>query len=157
MPVFDLPSRERKLDSLDSLLRDGPLIPVEISIPEPLQEWCLQQGFPVPPPCFGYALIDTGAAVSAIDEAVLIALDIAPIDSMPLSTPSGNSHHLVYPAKVSIPSVSVQNAAISRFCGLSIGLGYRRRKTDVMLLGRDLLADFLLLYNGPGANVTVAC
>src|ERR1700722_4892901 len=107
MPVFEFVFHGPANQTDRALLRDGALIPVEIGVPAPLEAWCAQQSIPLPAPRSGYALIDTGASISAIDEELLLELEIAPIDSIPLATPNGDSDNFVYPAKVSFPAIDM--------------------------------------------------
>jgi hypothetical protein len=98
MPVFDFVWWDQQ--SGGHIERDGPIIPVEISMPVALEEWCVKNGIQVATPVSGYALIDTGASISGIHEPILGQLSIVPIDSIPLGTPSGTDRAFVYPTRV---------------------------------------------------------
>ncbi len=156
MPVFDFDFQTPNLKIHETLLRDGPLLAVEISVPAAMELWCLTQSFPVPPAVCGYALVDTGAAVSAVHEGVLTALGLAPIDSVPVSTPSGDSDMFVYPARVSFPGLDVTPHTLTTFAGCQLDWLTPNGKNVVMLLGRDVLSDFLMVYNGRTGAITLA-
>ena len=156
MPVFDFDYRTPNLGLHETLLRDGPIIAVEIGVPAALEAWCHSQSIPTPGVVYGFALIDTGAAVSAVHEGVLTELGIAPIDSVPVSTPSGDSDMFVYPARVSFPGLDVTPHALSTFAGCQLDWMTPDGKNVVMLLGRDVLAEFLMVYNGKTGAITVA-
>lgn len=101
-------------------------------------------------------MIDTGAAVSAIQEQALTGLGIAPINSVPVSTPSGDSHMFIYPARVSFPGLDVTPHALSTFAGCQLDWITPDGRNLIMLLGRDVLAEFLMVYNGRNGTVTLA-
>src|SRR5882757_9170490 len=104
MPVFNFVQWDKV--NLGTLERDGPIIPVEVSMPTALEEWCVKNNFPIATPETGYALIDTGASISGIHEDILKQLSIVPIDSIPIGTPSGTGRAFVYPTRVSFPALN---------------------------------------------------
>src|SRR5262245_3632748 len=154
MPVLNFLhwTRERG----DTLQADGPIMPVEVNVPLALSEWCIRRNIAVPQPISGYALIDTGSSISGIHEAVLEQLGILPIDSIPLSTPAGSGRAFVYPTCVSFPALNVAGCAISRVVGDQLNFETPDGKKIIMLLGRDLLSQFLLVYNGRSSSITLA-
>lgn len=125
-------------------------------MPSALEEWCVKHNYPVPPPIAGYALIDTGAAISGIHEPILEQLSIIPFDSIPLVTPSGTGRAFVYPTRVSFPALNVQGYTINRVVGSQLNWKTGDGKDVIMLLGRDILAQFLLVYNGKFNLFTLA-
>ncbi|MCX6594388.1 MAG: aspartyl protease family protein [Acidobacteria bacterium] len=125
-------------------------------MPVALEEYFTENGFEIPAPVTGYALIDTGATSSAVHEPILQQLSILPIDSSPTSTPSGEGRSFVYPARVSFPGLRVGELRMDRVIGSQLDWGTPDGRTIVMLLGRDLLKHFLMVYNGPGSNITLA-
>ena len=60
MPVFDF-VHWAQAPTGGFLISDRPVIPVEISMPTVLEQYCVQNNIPVPPAISGHALIDTGA------------------------------------------------------------------------------------------------
>lgn len=84
MPTFDFLYWKENLG--DTLASTGPIVPVEVSMPQALQEFFNKNNIPIPPSQTGYALIDTGASVTAIEESVLTQMSILPIDSIPSSS-----------------------------------------------------------------------
>ena len=58
----------------------GPIVPVEISIPSSLAEVYTKENRAIPQPKSGWALIDTGATKSCVDDEVLVQLGVNPID-----------------------------------------------------------------------------
>ena|SRR3990167_3363799 len=154
MPVFDfLHWNKEQGDTLEST---GPLIQVEVGLPAALEEFCAVKGIQIPAPVAGYALIDTGASITAVHEPVLLGLGMLPIDAMPCATPSGEGRSFVYPAKVAFPALGVREYAIDRLLGCELKWTTTDGKEIIMLLGRDLLKHFLMVYNGKGSSITLA-
>jgi hypothetical protein len=125
-------------------------------MPSALEEWCVKHGFPVPAPEPGYALLDTGASIYGIHEPILEQLSITPIDSIPLGTPSGDGRAFVYPTRVSFPALNVQGYSINRVVGTQTDWTTAGGKRVIMLLGRDILTQFLMIYNGCFNSVTLS-
>jgi hypothetical protein len=73
MPTFDFFFWDQKTNS-GTLAQSGPIIPVEVSMPRALEEFCTKKAIPIPAPKVGYALIDTGASITAIDENIFAAV-----------------------------------------------------------------------------------
>jgi hypothetical protein len=113
------------------------------------------QGKALPKPVRGRGLIDTGSTCSFIDQSVAVALDLVPTGYTAISTvtPGSTDHFMgLYDAAVTI----VGHGAAVEFtlvrvvvCDLS-NLG-----VDV-LIGRDILDQCLLHYNGPAGLCTLA-
>lgn len=136
----------------------GPIIQVEVGVPKALRDHLTAKGDPIPATVTGFALIDTGAFATAIDEGVLTGLGLTPIDVILTSTPHGPGKSNVYPAEVSFPGLRVVQLPMERVigCNLNWSAGTATSKTILMLLGRDILKHFLLVYNGPESDVTIA-
>ena len=134
-------------------LRDvGPREPVEIHIPDALARNLVQAGQPIPPPQTGYALFDTGASVTAVDENILQALGLNPIGQTQVIMPDGKVHTCPqYPARIVFPGTRLPNLVFQKAVGTPLqNQGY------LALIGRDIMMDWVIVYNGPGAHVTFA-
>lgn len=153
MPIFDFVQWTQQKGG--SLTADGPLIPVEVSIPAALEQWSITNNSPIPPPAIGYALIDTGASVSGFHEPLLQQMNIQPVDSIPLSTPSGAGRCSIYPARLALPALNIPNVPV-RLAGNQLNWTASNGKNVVMLLGRDILFQFLMVYNGKMNSITLA-
>lgn len=155
MPVFNFVQWTQ--EGGGTLTKDGPIIPVEVNMPAALEEYCIRQNVPVPAAQSGYALIDTGASISGIHEPILQSLSVVPIDSIPLATPSAqDGRAFVYPTRVSFPGINVRGYAMSRVVGNALNWETSDGKRIIMLLGRDLLSQFLFVYNPSLNAVTLA-
>ena len=154
MPVFDFLHWSKEQG--DTLADTGPIIQVVLSMPAALAEFCREQNITVPLPVSGYALIDTGASNTAVHEDILKQLSVLPIDSIPHATASGVGKAFVYPAQVSFPDLGVPDLKMDRVVGCQLKWSTPDEKEVLMLLGRDLLRYFLMIYNGPSSSVTLS-
>lgn len=109
-----------------------------------------------PPPQFGRALVDTGASSSVVDSALILPLGIAPSSYALVHTPSTDGK----PAQQPVFDVSIwlYHAATRHFMERSfpvMGANLRSQGIDI-LLGRDLLGECLLVYDGPERRFCIA-
>ena len=153
MPVFNFFHWSK--DHGHTLTETGPLVAVEIGVPLALKQHLAEQGLAVPAPQSGFALVDTGAFATAVDESIFTALGVPPIDKVPTGTPHGAGRSNVYPASVTFPGMNVTDMPMERVIGCQLRWKTREDKEIIMLLGRDLLQYFLLVYNGPSSDVTL--
>ena len=154
MPVFDFLHWNKEQG--DTLADTGPLIQVVLSMPAALAAFCRENSLNVPLPVTGYALIDTGASNTAVDEGILKQLSVLPIDLISHSTASGAGTAFVYPAQVSFPDLNIPDMKMDRVVGCPLKWQTSDGKEVIMLLGRDLLTYFLMVYNGPASTVTLS-
>ncbi len=99
----------------------------------------------------GYALIDTGAALSGIDEDIAIRLKLPPAGTLHLSRPGPVPDFVAsrFHGEIAFPS----NQRFPAFSTLLVGYHALDTRIDdsiriVALLGRDWLAESRLLVNG---------
>jgi len=137
------------------LEQSGPIIPVTISLPVAMQEFLGQNGKDIPSPIRGMALIDTGAFATAVDCAVFEKLGINPIDRIVTNTPHGESTSDLYPASISFPALGLESLPMERIVGCKLQWPGEADSDVLMLLGRDLLKHFLMVYNGKHSDVTL--
>lgn len=90
------------------LIQIGPLLGVEISIPTVLAGVLTAQKHPLPQPKTGYALIDTGATKSGVDESVIKALGIQPVGVGTTLTAGGPKQQSLYPAHFRFPGEGLE-------------------------------------------------
>lgn len=132
--------------------RYGPLLNVEIALPQHLAQQYVAQEKQVPVPMKGLALIDTGASCCSIDIAAATNLGVAPVDMRRVNTPSGIEDQLVYPCLINCaegPFRFVTNTALaSKHLLVNQGI--------IALLGRDLLMNTVLIYDGKNGSFTLA-
>lgn len=158
MPVFDFFHWDK--DKGYTLAETGAILQVTVGIPPALEQLCLRDGIPIPAPITGYALIDTGASASAVHEQIFTDFGVQPIDHIPMSTPhTRDKFSFVYPAKVQFPGLNLSGDAIwpwIRVVGCELKWTTFDNKEIIMLVGRDILKFFLMVYNGVQSDVTLS-
>ena len=105
----------------------------------------------MPTPFDGYALFDTGASVTCVDEGVLRDLGLSPVGMTSMSTPSGGSKANTYACALYFPGSPLPDIELSFVVGVQL-----KNQGYVGLIGRDLLSNMILIYYGPGARITFA-
>ncbi|GAB0119897.1 hypothetical protein Acid7E03_39690 [Acidisoma sp. 7E03] len=97
------------------------------------------------------ALIDTGAGESCIDDELAVRLSLPVVDKRIVSGVGGQHTVNVYLGYVMIPSL---NAILSGlFCGVHLAKGGQFHQ---VLLGRTLLRNLVMVYDGISGTVTLA-
>lgn len=132
----------------------GPLMSIEVHAPPVVLQLAQSQGqtpSPPPPPATGLALIDTGASATVVDENALLALGVNPIGTTTVLTPSGAEQQLAYPAEIEFAGMPgrIQFASV-------LGSKHLAAQGIIALIGRDVLANALLVFNGPAGMFTIA-
>ena len=109
-----------------------------------------QPGQPMPTPITTVALIDTGASATVIQSGIAQQLNLQPVGAVQINTPSHAGIACpVYAIQVVIPGVLLQfeiTAIEAPLQGQGIGA----------LLGRDILASCVLIYQGWVNSFTLA-
>ncbi len=132
------------------LIQRGPCVPVVIHVPDQFAAEFTKQGKPIPPPISGFALIDTGAGSTCIDEEAAKKLGLPVINVVNMASASHGSHKAnVYPAKLQIAGLPMAINASS-----AIGAPLAVQKL-LALIGRDVLSHFILIYNGANGEFTL--
>src|SRR3990172_11027351 len=121
----------------------GPIIPVEIFLPNVLVSSIEKEGKVIRTPVTGHALIDTGASISAVDQDIIQSFGINPIGSSQVHTPSGNSIQFLYSLQFSFPGTPLPKIDFGAVLGSIL-----RPQGIIALFGRDILSMFVLVYNG---------
>jgi hypothetical protein len=143
----------------DTLEFYGPTIAVEIGF-DPATYAALA-GAPAPiaapatPPVPAqtvYALIDTGAQQSMIDEALAVQLSLPLINQQSVAGVSGPATANVYLAHLSVPLLGGQ-VQFGAFMGAQLQAGGQVHRA---LIGRTLLRRTLLIYDGERGSVRIA-
>jgi hypothetical protein len=153
MPVFNQIIQESQGNFGSTGLQQlGPVFEAEIAVPAALQEMLTAAGRPIPAPVKGRALIDTGATFSAVDDRIMTQLGIPPVGLVQLGTAGGRQMANQYPAKFTLivggGSISFESP---RATGVNIsGQPY------IALVGRDVLANVVMIYNGGMGFITIA-
>lgn len=132
--------KNKSLENMDSLLKDGPLIDVVVSaINSPQVIGTKQKHIK--------GLIDTGASDCIIDEALAKELNLSFLGQEEVSTPNGISHQSIYKVSLFVPETKFQ------YQGRLIEGNLREHdQVHEVLLGRDFLSTVIMIYNGKGGK-----
>lgn len=136
----------------------GPLIDVAVGLSAPRFQM-LQSANPQgtwPDPIMVKALVDTGASHTGIDLSLVQSLNLVPTGIASLITPStGNvpCDALCYDVAIHIPFPT--GMLWSKPLWIATGLELHHQGFDV-LLGRDVLANGMLIYDGVHNQFTLA-
>jgi hypothetical protein len=144
------------LQRADELEYYGALIQVRLTVPLQRKFFLLERGLPSDHVVPGMALIDTGASVSAVDDGVMAELDIPALDLAETFSPHGLASSNVYNASAVFPQIDSAGIELSHVLGCSLrhqAVAFGR--PVVMLLGRDLLRNRVLTYDGRTGRVIV--
>jgi len=122
----------------------GPRVQVIVGLGRQFVESLLARGEPVPEPIVGDALIDTGAVRTCVDDQVARQLRLPVLGRANLSTASHASIQTnMHPVKIEfVGSGLSSNILQAPACSLA-------SQKLAILIGRDVLQQFLLVYNGP--------
>ena len=97
------------------------------------------------------ALIDTGALLSCIDDALALKLNLPLVDRQWISGVSGKHQVNMHMAQVHVPQLGYTQ--FGQFAGVSLTAGGQQHQ---VLLGRTFLHDFIMIYDGLRGQVTLA-
>lgn len=140
-----------KLPAKVALLQRGPVIPVVISADQAFTAALQAASKPIPQPVTGLALVDTGATTTCIDKTVAQQMGLAPSGTAKLSSASHQETEcLTYPVQLFFPAWNVGLQA-ARAMGVTIA-----NQGIVVLVGRDLLQNCVLVYNGADGAFALA-
>jgi len=129
----------------------GAALQVEISIPSTLATVLQQTQAPLPTPHVGLALIDTGASITAVEEAVLRGLGLTATSVIEVEVPGGSAARSLYRCDISLPGTPIPTLPFNSVVGTGLArLGYSA------LIGRDVLQHFQFVYNGAEGFWTLA-
>ena len=128
----------------------GPIVQVVLSpLPEHVKNM-VEKGQQPPKPFAGIALIDTGASVTCIDRTAAEASGLTVTDSGPVNSAThANEVVPIYAGKIEIQGLPPCN--IPRAYGVNLGA-----QKICVLIGRDMLASCVLVYNGAEGFVSLS-
>jgi hypothetical protein len=134
-----------------ALAQEGPRVQITIGVAQRIAAQLIQQGLTVPQPVSGVALIDTGAFATCVDEALAQQLHLPVVDVVQIASAShpGNPQN-VFPVLIEIAGLPI-SFNVPRAIGAPLaGLGIQA------LIGRDVLEQCTLFYNGISGEITLA-
>lgn len=137
----------------------GPLLSAYVGVSAARQQALTEAGLAVPPAARITALLDTGATGTCVDISVLQSLNLTPTGQVVLHTPSTGDQPvpadqydvgLIVPAasQTQAPLIILNQAVIC--ASLFTAFGFQA------LIGRDVLAQCTLWYNGSTSRFTLS-
>lgn len=155
MPTFNsfsfqqVPGQTGIQPSAQALVGSGPIIRVQIEIAKALAESLQVANKPIPTPVMGVALIDTGASITSFDESVVTKLGINPNGVVMVGTAGGPQQQFTYQVRFSFPGTAFPGFEHPRVLGCNLtGQTVLNQQPVIALIGRDVLARFVFVYNG---------
>jgi len=131
-----------------ALVMRGPCVQVTVTIEQNAAKALLAQGKSVPSKA-GWAMIDTGASNTCIDDQVAKELGLPVIDVGSMQSASHEKHPCnVYPVQIVTQVVTLNSP---RTMGANLA-----KQGLLVLIGRDVLAVCNLFYNGPSGQFTLS-
>jgi hypothetical protein len=136
---------------------NGAIITVGFLVSAPRQEALKKAGQPVPRPVVVPCLVDTGASSTCVDPTVIQQLQIPPSGTVPIHTPStGGTPCVCNQFDVGV-GIVMDNGEI-HLPGMIIPVIESNLKDQGIqaLLGRDILEQSVLIYDGRRRLLTLA-
>lgn len=133
----------------------GPLLELAIGVSNSRQQALKKAGKKVPTAVRLRGLVDTGASCTCVDPDCIASLGLSPTGQAPMLTPSTDgTPKMTYQYDV---SVVLLHPGLSRVFGdipIAEARNLRQQNIDV-LIGRDVLAECLFVYDGTGEQFMI--
>ncbi len=129
----------------------GPVVQVSIRVPPEIAERLTNTAQPVPAPIGGFALIDSGAATSCIDNEAARSLGLPVVNVISMASAThANVATNVYPINFDILGGAQITVNSPRTAGATLA-----NQGLVLLIGRDLMSRGFFSYNGLAGQFTI--
>lgn len=127
----------------------GPMVQVTLSLTDDHRQVLSDSGEVLPAPVPGYALIDTGAGATCFDQEAAQKAKLTVAGSTHMASATGSEIVPVYTGQLKIAGFTNITAEAALGAKLeALGL--------IALIGRDVLANCILVYNGPESAFTLS-
>ena len=133
-----------------ALQQRGPVIQVQLGLEQTMAQALTQQG--KTPPAFktGFALIDTGASVSCVDDSAAKELKLPVVDVAQMTSASHSAHPCnMYPVQLNLPGGIGFGAPRAMGANLAV-------QGFIAIIGRDVLQRCTMFYNGNAGQITLS-
>ena len=132
-----------------------PILDLWVTVSAPYAEALKKDGKPVPNPIRVRLLVDTGAKSTCLDPWIFKALSLSPNGSTLIQTPSTQS--VPFPCNTYDVSLTIMHSTSHLFRSSLrvVEADFASQGIDG-LLGRDVLSDCLVIYDGPGQSFTLS-
>jgi hypothetical protein len=128
----------------------GPVVNAIAAVSTPLERMLRAAGLHVPPPVPVTALVDTGAFNSAIDRNIVLRLGLRPVGAALISSPGPVARPvrvLQYAVQIVLPTLDAVDITV---------IEAQVDETIQAVLGRDILAHAIFIYNGFSGECTIS-
>ena len=132
------------------LQQRGPVVNAIVAVSTPLERMLRAAGLPVPQPVAVTALVDTGAFSSAIDRNTARRLGLQPVGAILISSPGPVPRPvrvLQYAVQIVLPTLDAVDITV---------IEAQVDETIQAVLGRDILAHAIFIYNGFSGECTIS-
>lgn len=160
MPILHLQSKGHNrapdgtitpLPSAVVLAARGPCVQVTLGISKSFAQQLQQQGQSLPQPVSGLALIDTGAISTCIDAGIASRIGLPVIDVVNMASAShASTQQNIHPVQIEVVGLPISIDAPRSMGVLLANQGL------IALLGRDVLQQCTLFYNGLTGQITLS-
>lgn len=134
---------------VSNLYTVGPVIEIMIAVGSAIEQALLAQGSPIPNPIRVLAMIDTGSTGTVVQRGLAAQLGLNPIGTTLISTPSSNAVQCFkYNVRLLLPNSIF-------FDGTAIDAPLLGQHIQC-LIGRDVLAHCVFIYNGYANQFTLS-
>jgi hypothetical protein len=136
----------------------GPAVPLGVAISQARRDALMKAGREIPPVSSIRALVDTGASCTCIDPAVVAALDLPARGTVSVHTPStGSIPHIAdeYEVSLVLPGAGTHHVPLTIDAVPVIATDLAVQGIHA-IIGRDVLQDCILIYNGTVGEFTLA-
>ena len=141
----------RQIPPLVALQQRGPVVQVSISVEQNIAQQLLAQGVTLPPPEVGFALIDSGATSTCIDDDAARRLRLPAIDVVAVASAShASTQQNVHPMQIEVRGLPITISAPRAIAAPLASQGL------LVLIGRDVLQHCTLFYNGPAGSFSLS-
>lgn len=134
-----------------ALQKNGPVLDAEVRFDSQLAKVTKAANLPVPPGIPARFLIDTGAQTTCVNQSILDKLQVLQIGDTEVCTPSSTTTRGVYACGLAFPGSPLESIPDL----FVIGCDLSSQPYDG-LIGRDILARAVLVYNGGSGSWSLA-
>ena len=129
----------------------GPRVQITLSPLEAQIKSFADKGETSPTPVVGWALIDSGASSTCIDQKTAQKAGLALVDSGPMTSATHQNEIVpIFAGRLNISGLP-QNIETTRAYGANL-----EPQGLIALIGRDMLANCLFVYNGPDGSFSLS-
>jgi hypothetical protein len=137
----------------------GPQLAVQIEVTGIIADQFQKTGHPIPVPVCGHVMIDTGSPITAIDFTVIKKLELEPIGftANEIGYGAEKKKREIYTVRVVFPDINFGPLDPWDVPGIDLmPITYPKSSIQtIMIIGRDLLKNFVLTYDGPEGTFTL--